>query len=89
LGLPTILTDETSFLWAKFHSLHVFRMISLPAQTIRGTTSQNQRNAPKFLEISDQKIIFKKFQNISKNCPEFLKISKKFPKVSSGESLQV
>jgi len=87
LGLPSIPTDEISFLWAKFHSLHVFRMISLPAQTIRGTTSQNQRNAPKFLEISDQKNILKKFQNISENCPEFLKISKKFPKVSSGENL--
>jgi hypothetical protein len=64
-------------------------VISLPAQTIRETSSQNQCTTPKFSEISDQKIILKKFQNISENCPEFLEIRKKFPKVSSGENLQV
>jgi hypothetical protein len=64
-------------------------MISLPAQTIRETSSQNQCTTPKFSEIPDQKIILKKFQNISENCPKFLEITKKFPKVPSGENLQV
>lgn len=64
-------------------------MISLPAQMIEETSSQNQRNAPKFSKIPDQKIILKKFQNISKNWSEFLEFSKKFPKVASGENLQV
>jgi len=89
LGLPTISTDKSTFLWAIFHLQHVFTVISLPAQTIRETSSQNQRTTSKFSEISGRKNILKKFQNNSENCPEFLEIRKKFPKVSSGENLQV
>ena len=70
-------------------------MISLTVQTIRETSSQNQRSTPKFLEISDQKNILKKFQNNSEKTrkilkkSEFFEIAKKFPKVPSGENLQV
>jgi hypothetical protein len=53
-------------------------MISLPVQTIRETSSQNQRSTPKFLEISDQKNILKKFQNNSKKQEKFSKKSKIF-----------
>jgi hypothetical protein len=89
LGLPTISTDEFLFLWAIFHLQHVFTMISLPAQTIRETSPQNQCTAPKFSEISDQENILKKIQKNSQNYPKFLKITKKFPKVPLGENLQV
>jgi len=89
LGLLTKKIDEFSFLLAIFHLQHVITMISLPAQTIRETSSQNQCTTPKFSEIPDQKIILKKFQNISENCPKFLEFTKKFPKVPLGENLQV
>jgi hypothetical protein len=48
-------------------------MISLPVQTIRETSSQNQRSTPKFLEISDQKNILKKFQNNSEKMEKTAK----------------
>jgi len=80
---------EISFLWAIFHLQHRFTMNSLPVQTIRETSSQNQCTAPKFAEISDQKNIFKIFQKNFKICPKFLDIPKKFSKVPSGEIFQV
>ena len=56
-------------------------MISLPAQTIREASSQNQCTAPKFSEISDRKNILKKFQNNSKKIQKIAKISRNYGKV--------
>jgi hypothetical protein len=48
-------------------------VISLPAQTIRETSSQNQCTTSKFSEISDRKNILKKFQNNSEKTRKILK----------------
>jgi hypothetical protein len=48
-------------------------VISLPAQTIRETSSQNQCTTSKFSEISDRKNILKKFQNNSEKTRKIIK----------------
>ena len=49
----------------------------------------NRREDVKFSEIPDRKNILKKFQKKSRKQPKFFKIAEKFPKVPSGENLQV
>jgi len=56
-------------------------VISLPAQTIRETSSQNQCTTSKFSEISDRKNILKKFQNNSKKIQKVAKILRNCEKV--------
>jgi len=56
-------------------------MISLPAQTIRETSSQNQCTTPKFSEIPDQKINLKKFQKNFKKILKVAEISRNYEKV--------
>jgi hypothetical protein len=56
-------------------------VISLPAQTIRETSSQNQCTTSKFSEISDCRNILKKFQNNSKKIQKVAKIFRNCEKV--------
>ncbi len=56
-------------------------MISLPAQAIRETSSQNRCTAPKYSEISDQKNNLKIFQKISKKILKTAQISRNYEKV--------